>query len=695
MPEASQSAPRRRARVDAEERRRVLTVAKAVSATLGRDFFRSLTEHLAKAVECDCIFVAELMDGASNRIRTVAIWLDQKPAEEITLDLPGTASYQVLIDGMVAWSTNAMRIFPLDPLLADLGAESYVGIRLCDSAGQVLGLIAVAGKQPLRSVPLVKSVLEAFTPRAAAELERKRADDALRESEERYRAFISGNSDAMWRIEFERPVPLDLPEDEQIEWIYRYGYLAEGNDALARLAGVPSADELRGTPFGALFSRDDDRIREELRIAARSGYSAATFATTPLGNDGKKLYRLRTQFGIVENDALRRMWGTTRDITELKRAELAVEASERRFREVLEHIQLPALMLDTNGWITFCNDALAHLANLSKDALTRANWIELLTSSEEREVWTAVVNEPPDSGESQHHFEAMVHLRDAPPRLLVWDTILLRNEDGEAASLAAIGRDITDQKALEARLLQAEKLESIGRLAGGVAHDFNNLLTLILGHLMLVVDRTDPSAPTYNALRAVESATQQCAVLSRELLAIGRRQRLMPELFSLNTVIGEEEAIIRGIIGESIELIEKLEPSLGLVYADPAQFRRILANLVTNSRDAMPEGGRLTITTANARIEESPALVAGISPGEYVCMTVSDTGIGLTEDVKQHMFDPFFTTKAPGKGTGLGLSTVYGIVAQSGGQISAKNEPGGGTTVEILLPRRDRQLATQ
>lgn len=457
----------------------------------------------------------------------------------------------------------------------------------------------------------------------------------------------------MWRIEFEKPIPLSLPEEQQIERIYRDGYLAECNEAMSRLAGARNADELVGTSFAALFSRDDDRIREELRSAVRSSHSAATFATTPLDKDGKKVYRLRTQCGIVENNELQRIWGTTRDITELKRAELAVEAAERRFREVLEQIQLPALMLDTSGGITFCNDSLVRLARSSKKELAGKNWLELIDSPHEREVWGALVSGPPDLHAPQRHFEGMIHLRAAPRRLIVWNTIALRNEDGEPAGLAAIGRDITDQKTLEARLLQADKLESIGRLAGGIAHDFNNLLTVIMGHLALVLERMDPALPVHEALVAAETAAEQCAALARQLLAIGRRQHLRPEVISLNDVIADEEANIRSMIGQDVEYVKDLDPSLGFVYADPVQIRRIVANLATNARDAMPQGGTLSIATSNVDVAPEATAVADIPPGQYVRLTVTDAGIGLTEDVKEHMFDPFFTTKAPGKGTGL------------------------------------------
>jgi two-component system cell cycle sensor histidine kinase/response regulator CckA len=688
MPHVTEQRLPRRPRSEGERQRRVLQVSKVVSAIVGADFFRSLTEHLARALGGDCVYIAELVDGRRPKVRTVAVYRDGQAADDFEQDLSGSSADQVLTDGSLAWSKEVRRIFPADTILEALSAEGYAGVRLNDSEGQVIGLIALIAKDRLQNLGVVKSVLGAFAARAAAELERKRDEDALRESEQRYRAFIAQSTDAMWRIELATPIPLSAPEEEQIERIYRDGYLAECNDAMAQLAGARNVEELIGTQFSAIFEESDTRIREELRAAIRNRHRSATIITTPVGPDGRTLYRLRTQCGIVENDELRRIWGTTRDVTELKMAELAVEASERRFREVLENIHLPALMLDESGAVTFANDALLRIAN-STASLLGLNWLGVIQEPCERDTWAALLSEKFAATGSQFHFEGALRLGGAAPRLLVWDAIVLRNVSGEGIGLAAIGRDITDQRLLESRLAKAEKLEGIGRLAAGIAHDFNNFLTLIMGHVEFGVERLDSDSPLRKTLGAIQAAANDCAVLTQQLLAIGARQHLRPELLSLNSVIEGEEVTIQRIMGPDVEYVKNLEPFIGFVWADPVQIRRIITNLATNSRDAMPNGGTFTIATANVEIAANAAAFrTDAPPGDYVRISVTDTGPGLSDEVKQHLFEPFVTTKPAGKGTGLGLTTVYGIVSQSGGHISFCSAGSGtGTTVDILLPR--------
>jgi two-component system cell cycle sensor histidine kinase/response regulator CckA len=675
-----------RVRKEADQRRRVLQTAMELSATLGADFFRSIVRHLATTFEADCAYLGELAGTPANRITTLAVFRGQEASQNFDQSLVGSASGQVLSDGSFACSRDAKRLFPEDDLIQNLDAEGYIGIRLSDSAGQIVGLLAMVSKDGYTNIQVVRSVLEVFVPRAAAELERKRSDDMRRQNEERHQAFISANPDAMWRVELEQPILLSLTEEEQIDSIYRFGYLAECNDALAKLAGAQSAEELVGSRVHELATLINPGAREELRSAIRSGFRSTTVETAVPDRAGGQVYRLRSQFGIVEEGGLRRIWGTTRDITDLRRTELSLAASERRFREVLEGIQLPAVMLDLHGTITFANECFLLLAQRSREELSALTWLNGVVPAGESEKWKAALLPDERGRVARFHFEGAIVSGAAPPRVISWDAIGLYDQDNHPAGLAAIGRDITRQLALEMEIRRAEKLESIGRVAAGVAHDFNSLLTVILMGTTQLLQEAAKSGRVHESLSAIEDAATRCARLTGQLLAFARQQHLRPQLINLNDVIAGDERIIRILIGAGIELVLDLGSSLRLVYADPTQIQRALANLATNARDAMPQGGKVTVATSNIRVEADDAEYPGMPPGSYVRLSVSDTGIGLTEEIRAHLFEPFFTTKEPGKGTGLGLSTVYGIVKQGGGHMTVHGEPGNGTRFDIILP---------
>jgi signal transduction histidine kinase len=264
-------------------------------------------------------------------------------------------------------------------------------------------------------------------------------------------------------------------------------------------------------------------------------------------------------------------------------------------------------------------------------------------------------------------------------------------ENGKLQRIWGSSRDVTELRALEAQFRHAQKLESLGKLAGGVAHDFNNLLTIIRGYSSQLLERTENTDDAYIGLE-IQRAAERGAALTKQLLTFSRRQSAQMQLLDLNPIVAEDERMLRRLIGKKIELITELEPSLGLVCADAGHMHQVLLNLAVNARDAMPSGGKLIIALSNVDIGETrPGRLAAVEPGPYVRLTVGDNGVGMSADVQEHLFEPFFTTKEANEGTGLGLSTVYGIVRQSGGHITVETEPNKGTTFEILLPRVSSQ----
>jgi nitrogen-specific signal transduction histidine kinase len=261
-----------------------------------------------------------------------------------------------------------------------------------------------------------------------------------------------------------------------------------------------------------------------------------------------------------------------------------------------------------------------------------------------------------------------------------------RDAGGRPVRVSAVVVDLTERKRLEAQFQQSQKMEAVGRLAGGVAHDFNNLLTVIIGYGQILLERLPPADAARELVAEMTAAGERAAGLTSQLLAFSRRAPLEPQVLDVNRVVAESERLLRRLIGEDVVLTTALAPNAGLVRADQTQLEQVLMNLAVNARDAMPSGGRLLIETRPVNLRGDATPYADLRPGQYIQLAVSDTGTGMSDAVKAHLFEPFFTTKGPGKGTGLGLAMVYGAVRALGGHVSVYSELGIGTTFKVLLP---------
>jgi len=670
--------------------RTLLQIARKVAATIGTDFFVAIARHLAGALAADCVIVGEFVGGREERCRTVAAWLDDGPAEFNYL-LAESATAAVVLGKPTMYRSDVQVRFPSDTLLTSVRAQACVGVPLTDGAAHPIGVLMALYRQPVTSLRTPKDLLDIFAKRAASELVRKQEEEKLRESEQRYRVFISRNADAMWRIEFDVPIPIDLPEQEQFDRIYKTGYLAECNDALAHLLGLEKADQLIGCGLEEIASSADPSVRYATLSAIRSGYRLTTVETSPLDAHGNRLHMLRSQWGIVEDGKLQRVWGATRDITDAKRAETELDASEQRMADLLEAMHLLVVILHPDGSVAFCNRYFYRLTGWPPNDVLEKDWLKKLIPADERARVQAELESAAADPDTPIHFDSALVGLDDHSRHIAWDSTILRGSDGVTGARALIGRDITEFKALEEQFRQAQKLAGIGRLAGSVAHDFNNLLTVILGYATSLLEKLKPSDLGYIGLSEIRKAAEKGADLSRRLLTFSRRQVLRPRVVSLNDLVKETQPMLATLVGADVQLIANLEPQAGFVRLDAGYFHQALLNLAINARDAMLRGGTLTIATTRFEMECIQPHETGIPPGSYVQLTVADSGTGMTEDVREHLFEPFFTTKDAGKGTGLGLSTVYGIVKQSGGHILVDTEPDRGTAFRIYLPRVEEE----
>ncbi len=382
----------------------------------------------------------------------------------------------------------------------------------------------------------------------------------------------------------------------------------------------------------------------------------------------------------------------TRDISERKRTEQAIRDAEERYRRLVEN--LPAItyaaQFGADGKWLYVSPQVESLLGFSV-----AEWLaepSLWFSRVHPDDQLAVLAAELRSRESATPLEAEYRMIARDGRVLWFSDrgIVVRDTQGRGDHLQGVMMDITEQKRLEEQFLQSQKVEAVGRLAGGVAHDFNNILTTITGSCELALRKLPPHDPLRKNAQEILKAADRAASLTRQLLAFSRKQTLQPRRIDLSSVVAETDKMLRRLIGEDIQLRTIGRPNAGSVKADPAQIELVLINLAVNARDAMPTGGQLTLSVDRAVVDDdcSPH-PNGVPPGDYVLLSVTDTGTGMTDEVKAHIFEPFFTTKPHGQGTGLGLATCYGIVKQSGGHITVDSEYGKGTTFKIFLPRID------
>ena len=388
--------------------------------------------------------------------------------------------------------------------------------------------------------------------------------------------------------------------------------------------------------------------------------------------------------------AVRRALREAEEHAARQRSEKAMREAQERFISIYQSSKDAIAYSTLDGLLLEVNDSFVKLTGCAREELLTKTY-QTLTPTEYRKREAEIVQKIIRTGEPAEYEKEF--LRKDGSRVAVSLTVfIVKGPRGRLGGLAAIIKDITERKSLESQLRQAQKMEAIGQLTGGIAHDFNNLLTVINGYSELTLQLLKADDPLRSNLEQIKEAGERAASLTRQLLAFSRRQVLEPKVLDLNAVVTNLEKMLTRMIGEDIDLVATLTPGLGRVKADPGQIEQVIMNLAVNARDAMSNGGRLTIETANMELDENFAQRhVVVKPGRYVMLAVSDTGCGMDAETQRRIFEPFFTTKEIGKGTGLGLATVYGIVKQSGGSIWVYSEVGQGTTFKVYLPRVEEE----
>jgi two-component system cell cycle sensor histidine kinase/response regulator CckA len=508
--------------------------------------------------------------------------------------------------------------------------------------------------------------------------ERKRAEEALRESEERFRLAFENANTGVCLVDLEGN--LTKVNNKMCEI---FGYTKEELEHMT-VNDIAHSEDINKSP--AFIQRtlrgETDRGTFEKRYIHKKGHVVTCQVSSSLvrNADGYPLYFI----------------SHVHDITERKQAEELLQKERETSLSILENAPYGVALIGKGGHYIYINPEFTNMTGYTlQDIPTGKDWYQkAFPDQRERERAIQVWKED-RSKEKMMDREFGIHCKDGKIKEIEIRVNFLKN--GHALIVL---RDITEQKlsqekmeSLREQLRQSQKMEAIGRLAGGVAHDFNNLLTIIKGYSQLSLIELKEDSLLKKNIEHIHTATDRAANLVRQLLAFSRRQILEMKVLDLNAILATLDNMLRRVIGEDIELTTILAEDLGRVKSDPGWIEQAIMNLVVNSRDAMPSGGKLTIETGNADLDEASTYGhVGVEPGRYVMLSVSDTGVGITPEVMERLFEPFFSTKEKDKGTGLGLSTVYGIVKQSDGDIWVYSEPGKGATFKIYLPRVDEPL---
>lgn len=640
-------------------------------------FFGALVGFLCNIFEVEIAAVGALTPKQGNVITTMAFRIGGENVDSTNYDITHAPCANVVGHEFCYYPVNVQALFPNYPDLVELGAEGYAGIPLWTGDGRPLGLIFVIDTKPLPCAEAIRSVMEIVSLRASAELERCILHDGLKASEQRLLDFAAASSDYFW----------ELDDKFRFTWISQN---TDGNSALpTRYYVGKTPDEIGLFQFSIARLCDPRNQYQPIRNVkyhwnGPTGNMWLRIDGVPLFDDNGKFCGYR---------------GTSTDITEIVRAEEKIDYEKRIRISAIESMSDGCAFFDPEDRLVFCNNLFRDVfPALAADFGPGTAFESLLAETVRQDAVHNAVDwmdhlqkrHPDDTGEIIEPL--LTKCRDG--RWLLMREIRMDDRSSFliVTDLTAIKNQEEALRESELRLAQAQKMEAVGQLTGGVAHDFNNLLAIIKGNAELIVAADDRAQ---SHIHAILRASARGAALTQRLLAFSRQQSLNPQIIHCTELISGMSELLSRTLGGTIEYKFLSQQNLWHAIADPSQIEIAILNLALNARDAMPEGGMLTVKCTNETI--TPEIASNFPEaraGEFVALSVEDTGIGMSLETQQRAIEPFFTTKETGKGTGLGLSMVYGFAQQSDGFVSIESAPAKGTVVTVYLPRTKTAIPT-
>ncbi len=469
---------------------------------------------------------------------------------------------------------------------------------------------------------------------------------------------------------------------ESLSLVDASGIVRASSDSDAQLVGAQPGQKVHSGCFGEVHPEDLADAQRSWKLMLASPGTAVRSCCRLKHTDGSWRWVEASSRNLLGDPQVRLVVINWRDVTEAKHTELALRASEERYRLIAENAHDLILRVDAAGTLAYVSPASLSVLGRAPQELFGTDYYQLVHPDD-----VAAVRQSHTAASKSLH-AVPTHRCRRRDGAWAWLESNARRLPAPDTDVLVVARDITARRKIDEQFLQAQKMDAVGRLAGGIAHDFNNLLSIITSAGAILHDELPADHPSQPMTEEIRIACRRAAELTRQLLAFSRRQMLVPAALSVNDVVLTVLEEVKAELGRGIQVVTELDPQVGAIHADSQQIERVVVNLVLNARDAMPRGGLLTVSTANVAIAASDLdTTADTLVGEYVRLRVEDTGVGMNALTRAHLFEPFFTTKPRGKGVGLGLATAYGVIRQSNGHIRVSSEEGEGASFSLLFPR--------